>query len=102
MEIRIKWSDLSERHLKGIFDFYSFEASPEIAKKIINGIIKRVSILETNPLAGQREELLSDYPEDFRYLVEGNYKIIYWEKEKIITIASVFDSRQNPGKIKII
>jgi len=53
-------------------------------------------------LVGQQEELLSDYPEDFRYLIESNYKIIYWEKENLITIASVFDCRQNPRKIKEI
>jgi toxin ParE1/3/4 len=100
MEVRIEWSELSERQLKDIFDYYSFEASPTVARKIINRIINRVSILEKNPLSGPKEELLSDYPEDFRYLVESNYKIIYWKKENIITIASVFDCRQNPEKIK--
>ncbi len=100
MEIRIEWSTLSERQLKDIFDYYSFEASPRVAKKIVNRIIDRVSILEINPLAGQKEELLADYPEDFRYLVESNYKIIYWKQENLITIASVFDCRQNPEKIK--
>jgi toxin ParE1/3/4 len=99
MEVKIEWSDLSERQLKDIFDYYSFEASPRIARKIINKIIDRVSILETNPFAGPKEELLSQYPEDFRFLVESNYKIIYWKKENLITIASVFDCRQNPDKI---
>jgi toxin ParE1/3/4 len=100
MEIRIEWSELSERQLKDIFDYYSFVASSRIARKIINRILERVSVLETNPLVGQKEELLVEYPEDFRCLVESNYKIIYWEKENIITIASVFDCRQNPEKIK--
>jgi len=99
MEMSIKWSELSERQLKDIFDYYSNEVNASIARKIINKIIKRVSILETNPLAGHKEELLSSYPEDFRYLVESNYKIIYWKKDSQITIASVFDCRQNPEKI---
>jgi toxin ParE1/3/4 len=102
MEIRIEWSEQSERQLKDIFDYYSFEVSPRIARKIINRILDRVSILESNPSAGPKEELLSDYPEEFRYLVESNYKIIYWKKENLITIASVFDCRQNPEKIKKI
>ena len=96
----IEWSELSERQLKDIFDYYSIAASPRIARNIINRIIKRVSVLETNPLVGPKEELLVEYPEDFRYLVESNYKIIYWKKENLITIASVFDCRQNPEKIK--
>lgn len=99
MGIRIEWSKLSERQLKDIFDYYSLEVSSQIAKKIINRIIDRVSILENNPLAGPKEELLSKYSEEFRYLVENNYKIIYWEKENLIMIASVFDCRQNPRKI---
>jgi len=100
MEIRIEWSELSERQLKDIFDYYSFEASSRIARKIINKIIDRVSILENNPFAGPKEELLSNYPEEYRYLVESNYKIIYWKKGNTITIASVFDCRQNPNKIR--
>jgi toxin ParE1/3/4 len=102
VEIKIEWSELSEHQLKDIFDYYSFEASPRIADKIINRIINSVSVLEKNPLSGQKEELLSEYPEDFRYIVESNYKIIYWLNGNIITIASVFDCRQNPLKIRKI
>jgi plasmid stabilization system protein ParE len=99
MGLRIEWSELAERQLKDIFDFYAIEVSPHIAKKIIKRIIERVSILENNPLIGTKEELLINNPEDYRYLVESNYKIIYWRKGKIITVASVFDCRQNPDRI---
>ena len=99
MEIRIQWSQLSEKQLKDIFDYYSIRSSTRIAKKIVNCIIDKISLLEKNPLAGQKEELLSLYPEGFRYLVEKNYTVIYWKKENLITIASVFDCRQNPVKI---
>ena len=62
MEIRIEWSQLSERQLQDIFDYYSVEVNLKIARKIVNRIIDRVSILENNPLAGPKEELLIDYP----------------------------------------
>ena len=42
MEIRIEWSELSEKQLKDIFDYYSLEVSSRIARKIINKIIDRV------------------------------------------------------------
>ena len=99
MEIRIEWSELSERQLKDIFDYYSIKASQRTAKNIINRIIDKVGILESNPFAGSKEELLIDHPEEFRYLVESNYKIVYWKRDNIITIASVFDCRQNPDRI---
>ncbi len=100
MEIKIVWSEVSEQQLKDIFDYYSVEANSRIARKIINKIINRVSILETAPQSGTKEDLLSSHTEDFRYLIEGNYKIIYWQNNKLITIAAVFDCRQNPEKIK--
>ncbi|PZX11923.1 plasmid stabilization system protein ParE [Breznakibacter xylanolyticus] len=100
MAIRIEWSQQSEKQLKEIFDYYSVVASKIIARKIVNGILERVSILESNPFAGPKEVLLNNYPEEFRYLVESNFKIIYWENENLITIASIFDCRQNPDKIK--
>jgi len=52
----------------------------------------------------QKELLLVDRTQDFRYLVFKNYKIIYWinnEKQRI-EIANVFDCRQNPTKINKI
>lgn len=100
MEMKIKWSALSEEQLKSIFDYYSLKAGISVARQIIEAIIQRVDILETHPQSGPLEELLQDYPENFRYLVEGNYKIIYWIKDHVITIASVFDCRQNPEKIR--
>lgn len=100
MEIKIEWSALSELQLNDIYNYYSIEASRRTAKSIVNKIIARVEILYKNPFAGAKEELLAGYPEEFRYLVESNYKIIYWKEQDVITIATVFDCRQNPEKMK--
>jgi len=100
MEVKIEWSETAEIQLKDIYDYYYLKAGSRTAKKIVNRIIERVDILYKNPLSGQKEELLSEYTNDFRYLVESDYKIIYWQENNYITIASVFDCRQNPIKIK--
>jgi plasmid stabilization system protein ParE len=100
MEIKIFWSALAENQLKNIFDYYYEVAGENVATRIITKITERVTILEKNPKAGQREELLKEYTEEFRYLVEGNYKIIYWINSNIVTISSVFDCQQNPEKMK--
>jgi len=102
MEIKIEWSELSTKQLNDIYDYYSLKTSPRIAKKIVTNIVERVEILHKNPLSGPKEELLSEMPENFKFLVESNYKIIYWQEDEIITIASVFDCRQNPVKMKKI
>ena len=52
---------------------------------------------------GQIDPLLQKHKLDYRYLVEGKYKIIYsleYESE-VIYIHRVFDTRQNPKKLKM-
>ncbi|MCR9153538.1 MAG: type II toxin-antitoxin system RelE/ParE family toxin [Bacteroidetes bacterium] len=73
-----------------------------VARKVVNGIYQATVPLRKKPEIGQKEELLSERPEGFRYLVHTNYKIIYWinPELEIIEISDVFDSRQNPVKIK--
>ena len=100
MEVIIVWSANAQDQLKDINDYYSEVAGDRVAKRLINQLIERTFILEKNPKAGQKEELLKDYKEEFRFLVEGNYKILYWIEKNIITISSIFDCRQNPIKIK--
>ena len=56
----------------------------------------------TIPLLGQREELLKDLSVEFRYLVEGNYKILYYTLPEKIVISLVFDCRQNPERMRDI
>ncbi|MCO5268592.1 MAG: hypothetical protein M9897_06840 [Brumimicrobium sp.] len=51
---------------------------------------------------GQIEEILKDDEREFRYLVYTNYKIVYFinKNAKRIVIANVFDTRQDPKKLK--
>jgi hypothetical protein len=38
---------------------------------------------------------------EYRYLVEGNYKIIYSLDDKVLYVEAVVDTRQNPTKLKV-
>ncbi|MFC0426955.1 type II toxin-antitoxin system RelE/ParE family toxin [Chryseobacterium scophthalmum] len=102
MGLEIFWTQFAEDKLYDIFQYYKFKAGIKIAKKIINEIVDKTLILEQNNKAGQIEELLIERKQDFRYLVSGNYKIIYYINVKTnkVIIANVFDSRQNPLKLK--
>lgn len=102
MGLEIFWSQFAEDKLYDIFQYYKFKAGLKVAKKIINEIIDKTLILEHNSKAGQIEEFLVERKQEFRYLISGNYKIIYYintETNKII-VANVFDSRQNPSKLE--
>lgn len=83
------------------FNITNTKLEKKIAKKIITEIVDRTLILEQNSKAGQVEELLVNRKYEFRYLISGNYKIIYYIHKEInkIIVANVFDSRQNPSKL---
>ncbi len=102
MGLKIFWAEFSENELKKIYDYYRERAGTRIAKKLINGIYNETQNLISHPKTGQVEEFLKDRKEEFRYLVFKSYKIIYWinYQENQIEIIDVFDTRQNPVKMK--
>jgi plasmid stabilization system protein ParE len=100
MEIKILWTDEAIGRLKDIFDYYSKVATVNIAQKLVNEIVDSSNILITHPEIGVQEELLKERKNKYRYLVCKNYKIIYWRKENVVFIATVFDMRRNPKKLK--
>ena len=103
MEIvfKILWTDFAINQLKDIFDYHLIKASTNIAQRLVQKIIDATIILENNPKSGRTEDLLADRPQEFRFIIVKNYKIIYWidYEFSIINISMVFDTRQNPKKI---
>lgn len=102
MELRVFWTDTARFQLEDIFNYYKDKASIRVAIKLVKQIIDRTIQLEKNPNSGPKEPLLFKRKFEYRYLVEGNYKIIYWKQDNYIKIATVFDCRHNPEKIKEI
>ncbi|AJR03377.1 type II toxin-antitoxin system RelE/ParE family toxin [Siansivirga zeaxanthinifaciens] len=102
MTLEIIWSEFAETQLDEIYEYYKKEASTRIAKKLVKGIINEPKKLIKTPLIGQEEELLKQREIHYRYLVFKNYKLIYSvdQENGFIKIADVFDTRQNPPKIK--
>jgi plasmid stabilization system protein ParE len=102
MELTIFWTEFSEKELESIFKYYKRKANVTVAKKIVGGIYEETLKLKQQPRIGQIEELLKQRKQEFRYLVYKNYKIIYWinKSENRIEINDVFDTRQNPSKMK--
>ncbi len=100
MEIVVVWSDSAIEELRSIYDYLYFQASKIVADKISNAIVDKTLLLEQTPRVGQKEDLLMHLNKEIRYLIEGNYKIVYWIDENIVSIATVFDCRQNPKKLK--
>lgn len=102
MAMIVEWSEQAASSLEEIFGYHKEVAGLRVARKIATKITQRTQILSDNPFVGQREELLKDLSVEFRYLVEGNYKILYYTLSEKIVISLVFDCRQNPEKMRDI
>ncbi|WP_298220955.1 type II toxin-antitoxin system RelE/ParE family toxin [Flavobacterium sp.] len=104
MELVVYWTVFAEDKLNDIFEYYKFTAGVRVAQKLINGIVDSSFELDKNPYGGQKEELLKDRVQEYRYIIFKSYKIIYWidETNKMIIVSHVFDTRRNPEKLNKI
>ena len=102
MAIRVLWTQTALNNLEDIFEYHKFKVSVTVARKLVKKIVQTTILLQNTPEIGRKEELLRHRKFEYRFIVEGNYKIIYWVEDNYIKIATVFDTRQHPGKIKNI
>lgn len=97
--MKIIWTDFAIENLKNIFDYYTINKNKKLAHEIRTQILKSTKQLKNHPESGQIEFNLKKLNQNHRYLVSGNYKIIYRIIENQIVINDVFDTRQNPDKM---
>jgi toxin ParE1/3/4 len=97
--MQIVWTDFAIENLKDIFDYYSEKASKTTAHKFRVQILNSTKHLLKHPKLGQIEFSLKVLNQSHRYLIVGNYKIIYRLCGNEIIINDVFDTRQSPVKM---
>ena len=94
------WTLPAKYLLKEIYLYYKHTASASVAKNLVKKIFETTRSLSSHPKMGTIEELLRNKKEEYRYLVKGNYKILYKITKEEIYVTDVFDCRQNPKKMK--
>jgi plasmid stabilization system protein ParE len=97
--MKIVWSDFAAEMLKEIFIYHKEIAGNTIARRILTMIFNSTRQLKQHPNSGQIEPALIVLKEGHRYIVVGNYKVIYKKVSEGILITDVFDTRQNPAKL---
>lgn len=97
--MKIIWTDFAIQNLKLIFNYYSEIASKNVAHKIRTQILASTSQLKNHSESGQKEFYLEKLNENHRYIISGNYKIIYKIIAEGVLITDVFDVRQNPDSM---
>lgn len=97
--VKVFWLKSARIELRLIKQYFKDTAGETVAIKIIRDLKIRADILKTHPGIGQEEEILKPLNEGHRYLIKGNYKIIYKKHHNSIFITDVFDTRRNPTKL---
>ena len=99
-QIRVIWSSEALEDLETIYDFLA-ESSQQAAQNVSERILLRVRQIEDFPQSGVLHRSLKGNNREYRYLVEGNYKIIYSLIPKYAVIAAIFDTRKDPEKLQV-
>jgi len=99
-QFTVLWSDESKADLNDIYDEYVYY-SIEYAENLIDTILSREKQLATFPFSGSYQNL-KRLDKKYRYLVEGNFKIVYHvlENEFIVYVNTIFDTRRNPSLLE--
>jgi len=97
--MKIIWSDFASWILLEIFQYHRKIAGRNIAFKLKTEIFNSTKQLIKHPDSGQIEKSLEQLSEGHRYLVSGNYKVIYKKVKEGVLITDVFDTRQDPLEI---
>lgn len=97
--MEIIWTDFAIQNLKTISEYYAEKASKRVAHKIRKEILNSTRQLKKHPESGQQELNLIQLKQEHRYIVAGNYKVIYRIEKEFIIIIDIFDTRQNPSKM---
>lgn len=99
--MKVVWSAWALQQLDEIHAWYSVEASPTMADRIAADILAVTGLLEQFPFGGQVEPWLAHQGLGHRRVVVGNFKLVYRILQEEVRIVDVFDSRQDPGKMKV-
>lgn len=86
--------------LSEALEFIAPKVSHEKLIEIRDEILNAADGLISQPLQGAEEPLLEHLGLSHRRIVVGHYKIIYRISGSYIYITDIFDSRQDPKKMK--
>ncbi len=99
--MKVLLQDYAETQLEDIFNYYVKAGYQNYGFTIRANLIRSMHRLASFPKLGKiDEDNLGKY--SYRYLIEGVYRIYYRLalKEECIFIVFLFDSRQDPDKLK--
>lgn len=98
--MKLVYTEQAFNSLEEALNFIASKVSPEKLIDIRDEILDAADTLLLQPFQGQEEPYLEHLNLGHRRLIVSHYKIIYRVVEEYIYITDIFDSRQDPDKMK--
>ncbi len=86
--------------LRDAIEFLRQKLPEEKTAAILNRVLDRADRLSVDYELGQFEPYLEHLDKGHRRLIEGHFKIIYRVEGDVVYVTDIFDSRQDPDKVK--
>ncbi|WP_329807152.1 type II toxin-antitoxin system RelE/ParE family toxin [Flavobacterium facile] len=93
---KLQFSNRSLKEIKNIVEYLNSKWSEKTSKKFLNKLKENIDLIQINP------ELfpISEFEELRKCVVSKQTTVFFIIEKNKIYIVSVFDTRQNPNKIK--
>ena len=98
MELRI--TEYAIAHLVESVEVTLHQASPDKRGEVVDQVLRELEQLARWPRGGQVEPWLAGADHEYRRWVIGHFKVIYRIEKDTILITDIFDSRQDPRRMK--
>ena len=100
--MKLVYSEYALEQLQRIIDFLIDKQEIPIQKalEIRDEILDKADTILSNAYAPQREEFLEHLQLSHCKIIISNYKIVYTIKIDHVLITDIFDTRQDPDKMK--
>lgn len=97
---KVVWTNLALSSLENIRNYIEGR-SPQGAITVATELNKIAKSLTNQPERHQRDPRFVKTSRNIRSVSKWNYKIVYEVTENQVIIVQIFDTRQDPGKLKI-
>lgn len=97
MKYEIFWLDNAKEKLSIIYEFIIANWNIKIADEFIDKLKFKLQLLSYFPHIGQKSQKKKDVR---RYIISEQVSLFYKIDKKKIIILTLFDTRQNPDKLK--
>lgn len=94
---QVVWSSIARQEMKDILDYWTKRNKSSIySNKLYDKVEDYLETVAKNPFAGRETKR-----DNVRYIIMGDYSIIYRVTEKLLIVVSIWDDRQDPKKSRV-